>query len=370
MHVTQVALADFRNHELLKLDLSAGATALVAPNGWGKTNIVEAVHFAATLTSHRVASEQPLVRQGRERAIVRILVHRDGRDLRLEVEINAGRPNRARVNATPLPRPRELLGLLRVVTFAPEDLAVVRGDPAERRRFLDELLITTAPRYAGVRADYERVLRQRNALLKSATGSRKPDLASLEVWDSHLAALGAELTRGRRRLVAAAAPHIVDAYAAVAPGSAPMGVRYDPSVADGGTEEAGAIRDAMLRQLAQRRADELARGVSLVGPHRDELFLGIGELPARGYASHGEGWSLALALRLGAFRLARAQAVEPVLLLDDVFAELDDARRDRLAQHVADAEQVLVTAAVAADVPAGLRQRHVSLPELSGTRSS
>jgi DNA replication and repair protein RecF len=376
VRLAHLSLRDFRSYAEVELPLDAGVTALVGPNGQGKTNLVEAVGYLATLSSHRVASDAPLVRLGAERAVVRGQVVRDDRQLLVEIEITPGRANRARVNRGPVPRPRDVLGILRSVLFAPEDLALVKGDPAERRRFLDELLVSRAPRYAGVRADYDRVLKQRNALLKSGAGRRasssqgQVDLRTLEVWDSHLAAAGGELLAGRLDLVDALRPLVDKAYQSVSEAgfasSGPATVDYRSSVG----EDVPLVADkdllaaAMLERMAIERKAELDRGLSLVGPHRDELVLKLGPMPARGYASHGESWSFALALRLASYDLLRAESDaggEPVLVLDDVFAELDDHRRGRLAGMVAGAEQVLVTAAVPDDVPEGLAGARVDV---------
>jgi DNA replication and repair protein RecF len=275
------------------------------------------------------------------------------------VEINPGRANRARVNRSPLPRARDLVGLVRTVLFSPEDLALVKGDPAERRRFLDDLMVLRAPRLAGVKADYERVLRQRNALLRGTADRRRPDEhfeSTLAVWDDQLVTLGAELVEVRARLVTALGPQLADAYAAVAKdaGRNEATVRYVPSVPGGEELPRLEIAEAFRAELARRRPDEVQRGITLVGPHRDELALAVGTLPVRGYASHGESWSYALAMRLASYDLLREDGDDPILILDDVFAELDVDRRERLAERVADAEQVLVTAAVPADVPAAL----------------
>ena len=363
MHVRHLSVTDFRSYPSAELELAPGVTALVGPNGQGKTNLVEAVGYLATLGSHRVATDAPLVRSGAERAVVRGAVVREGREIRLEVEITPGKANRARVNGAPVPRPREVLGALRTVLFAPEDLAIVKGDPGERRRFLDDLLVSRAPRFAGVRSDYDRVLKQRNALLKSSGAARRAGgsaLRTLEVWDSHLATAGAELLAGRLELVDALAPPVDKSYAAISGGGGPAGIAYRSSLDESGETPGGpgVDRDVLSASLAAAlagvRDQELDRGVTLVGPHRDELVLTLGELPAKGYASHGESWSFALALRLAAYDLLRADGGEPVLVLDDVFAELDDIRREQLAQLVAPAEQVLVTAAFAGDVPAAL----------------
>jgi DNA replication and repair protein RecF len=368
MHVDRLGLLDFRSYATAELSLEPGSSAFVGPNGQGKTNLVEAIVFAATHGSHRVATDAPLIRSGAERAVVRVNVVRDARAILLELEINPGRANRARVAGAPVPRPREALGLLNTVLFAPEDLALVKGDPSERRRFLDELLAARTPRFAGVRADYDRVLKQRNALLKSAGAARRSgglDLRTLDTWDAHLARTGAELLAGRLELVEALRPLVDKNYDAVASGGpgrsgGPAGITYRSSLGADTPPDAGAHADvdvlaaALLAALAAARQDELDRGVSLVGPHRDELILTIGDLPARGYASHGESWSFALALRLASYDLLRDEGSQPVLLLDDVFAELDTDRRERLAELVSSAEQVLVTAAVADDVPAAL----------------
>jgi DNA replication and repair protein RecF len=325
-----------------------------------------------------VASDAPLVRAGTDRALVRAAVVRDGREAILEVEINPGRSNRARVNRADLPRARELVGLVRTVVFAPDDLALVKGDPAGRRAFLDDLLVMRAPRLAGVRQDYERVLKQRNSLLKTAGAARRGSssalrdasslgssatghaLSTLGVWDAHLARTGAEILAERLRLVGELRPYVGNAYATVARGATTddAGLEYQPSLDIGDLTDRAALTERLLEELERRRPDELDRGVSLVGPHRDELALTLGNgepstprLPVRGYASHGESWSFALALRLASYDLVRADGDDPILILDDVFAELDSERRAQLAELVAGAEQVLVTAAVAADVP-------------------
>jgi DNA replication and repair protein RecF len=465
VHLTRLALIDFRSYAGAELSLEPGVSTLLGPNGQGKTNLVEAAAYVATLGSHRVATDAPLVRSGAERAILRAAVTSGDRDSLVEIEINPGRANRARLNRAPVTRPRQVLGVLRTVLFAPEDLALVKGDPEQRRRFLDDLLVASAPRYAGVRADYERVLRQRTALLKSlrghpgrtgrpgarayahAGGGREaghvgtgrsglaqdgagqdgagqdgagqdgapaggapqdsaaqdsaaqdgtgqdgtgqdgtiqdgtgrdgaprngrpgglagPAARTLDVWDEHLATAGAELLAARIALTAKLRPLVARSYSAVAGAEAvEAGISYRQSLRIPGlsgtaepaepSADAARLADGLREALAAARGEELERGVCLVGPHRDDLELRIGDLPARGYASHGESWSMALALRLSAFEALRGGGDDPVLLLDDVFAELDTGRRERLAGLVAGAEQVLVTAAVPADVPAAL----------------
>jgi DNA replication and repair protein RecF len=365
VHLTRLALTDFRSYAAADVMLEPGVTTFTGSNGQGKTNLVEAACYVATFASHRVATDAPLIRQGADRAILRAGIRSGGRDSLVEIEINPGRANRVRLNRAPAPRPREVIGVLRCVLFAPEDLAVVKGDPDQRRRYLDDLLVASRPRYAGVRADYERVLRQRNALLKSAKARGGIAPSAMEVWDDQLIAAGAELTGARLRLVTELQPLVSRCYSAVSGTERDTAIRYRVSASrqagaddEAGPAEvdadlvslAGLLRDA----LAARRRAELERGVSLVGPHRDELELQIGGMPARGYASHGESWSLALALRLAAYQLLRSTGEDPVLILDDVFAELDGDRRERLADLVSDADQVLVTAAVPQDVPAGL----------------
>lgn len=360
MHVSRLTLHDFRSYDSVEIDLEPGATAFIGSNGQGKTNLVEAIDYLSRLDSHRVSGDAPLVRAGSERAVVRADVVRGDRTALLELEITPGKSNRARINRGALPRTRDLIGVLRTVMFSPEDLALVKGDPSDRRKFLDSLLVLRTPRLAGVRADYDRVLKQRNTLLKSARGRRNVEIATLDIWDENLARTGAELVSTRLLLLDALAPHLAEAYVRVAAASAPdrrvVTATYKPSLElDAGVRDQESIRQALLDEIARRRGDEMDRGISLVGPHRDEVLLMIGDLPAKGYASHGEAWSLALALRLASFELLREDDDDPVLILDDVFAELDQGRRQQLAELVGDAEQVLVTAAVADDVPEALK---------------
>ena len=380
MHVARLTLHDFRSWSDLDLELGPGATAFVGRNGQGKTNLVEAIDYLSRLGSHRVAGDAPLVRAGTDRAVVRAAVIRDERRAVLEIEINPGRSNRARINKSPLPRARELLGLVRTVFFSPEDLALVKGDPSERRHFADDLLVQLQPRYSGVRTDYDRVLKQRNSLLKSArpsrfgsssaTGGPSGPLGTLEVWDANLARLGAEIVGSRMRLVADLSPLVGKAYEAVARGAtrddATMVSRCSFPAAAGADQVE--LEQGLLSELERRRGDELDRGISLAGPHRDDLVLSLGDLPAKGYASHGESWSFALALRLASYDLLRSTGDDPILVLDDVFAELDTGRRQQLAELVGDAEQVLVTAAVADDVPVALRGTRYTVADGAVTR--
>lgn len=359
MHVAHLALHNFRSYEAVEFDLEPGSTAFIGANGQGKTNLVEAIDYIATLGSHRVSNDTPLVKAGHDQSVVRAKVVRGDRTALLEVEITPGKANRARINKSPLPRNRDIVGVLRTVFFSPEDLALIKGDPSDRRRFLDALLVLQTPRLAGVKADYDRILRQRNTLLKSAGRRRDVELPTLDIWDDNLATVGGELMAERFALLESLAPYLAKAYVQVAAQAAEnrqsATAVYKPSFhVEPEARDSASLRLSLLAELAVRRRDELDRGVSLVGPHRDEVTLTLGELPAKGYASHGESWSFALALKLASFELLRADGDDPVLILDDVFAELDLGRREQLATLVADAEQVLVTAAVAEDVPEGL----------------
>jgi DNA replication and repair protein RecF len=383
VHVRHLLVTDFRSYPEADLALDPGVTTLLGLNGQGKTNLVEAIGYVAALASHRVATDQPLVRFGADRAVISAVVVRHGRETSVQIEVNPGRANRAQLNRSPVPRPRDILGTLRTVLFAPEDLALVKGDPAERRRFLDELLVARQPRWAGVRAEYDRVLKQRNALLKQgapmmrkggraraprpgeedAAHAKESVLHTLHVWDTHLAQVGAQLLYARLRLARDLAPDLTAAYDAVSDARSGATISYRSSLHDqmaariaaGEVPDIAELEQAVVDTVAEVRDAELDRGISLVGPHRDDLVLRLGDLPAKGYASHGESWSFALGLKLAAFQLLRRDlGDDPVLILDDVFAELDAGRRERLASLVADCEQVLITAAVPADVPPSL----------------
>lgn len=373
MYVAHLSLSDFRNYETAELPLQPGANLLVGSNGQGKTNLVEAIGYLGTLGSHRVSSDQALIRSGRDSAIIRARLRHREREVLLEVQLNRAAANRAQVNRVGV-RPRELPRHIATVLFAPEDLALVRGEPSGRRRFLDQLLTQLSPRLAGVLADYDRVLRQRNTLLKSARAARVPEtqLTTLDLWDERLVALGSAIIDARADLVERLRPHVAEAYGRIAgqahradlslalsirgeqpddddPGSPAM----ESGAAAGGEGTEQGFRDALTRV----RRSELERGITLVGPHRDDLRLILNDLPARGYASHGESWSFALSLKLASAALLRAESPvgDPVVVLDDVFAELDETRRVQLAAAIADYEQVLITAAVLDDVPDELR---------------
>lgn len=359
MHLERLELIDFRNHPAAVVDLLPGPSVLLGSNGAGKTNVLEAVGYLATLGSHRPGQESSLVRVGADAAIVRAAAVRDSRTILIDLEIRPGAGLRGRVNRTPVPRARDLLGMVRATLFAPEDLAMVRGDPEERRRFLDALAVQRLPRYLAIRQDYERILRQRNTLLRS-TGGRLPPgdgLATLDVWDEKLATAGAELWAGRLRLVEVLRPLVERAYQELASQPDPVEMAYVSSVL--GTEEPEPepveLARAVRERLAADRLREVERGVTLSGPHRDDLVLNLRGLPARTHASHGEAWSLALAFRLGAHRLLTNEGEEPILLLDDVFTELDRRRRERLVDLAMAVEQSIITASVVDELPEQLK---------------
>ncbi|WP_061961286.1 DNA replication/repair protein RecF [Demequina flava] len=362
MRVTHLSLVDFRSYEAVDIEFGPRVTTLVGRNGQGKTNVVEAVRYLSHLSSHRVASDAPLIRAGAERAIVRGRVEKAGRSLALEVTMVPGKSNTARIGRS-IAKPRDILGTLRTVTFAPEDLALVKGDPGGRRSFLDELIVALHPRLGGDLSDYDRVLRQRSSMLKTAKNARG-DLTMLDIWDEKLADLGGKIIAARLEAVRRLAPYVAEAYAAVAPEGGDCSITYASTqdVVGEDATTASAISARLLEILRQLRPKEIDRGVTLAGPHRDDLVINLGELPAKGYASHGESWSCALALKLGSYKLLTDDDGpdsdddgEPVLILDDVFAELDSGRRSALAASLVDASQVLITAAVAEDVPIELQ---------------
>ncbi|CAM3567299.1 DNA replication/repair protein RecF [Mycobacterium colombiense] len=381
MYVRHLGLRDFRSWAHADLDLQPGRTVFIGSNGFGKTNLLEALWYSSTMGSHRVGTDAPLIRAGADRAVVSTIVVNEGRECAVDLEIAAGRANKARLNRSPVRGTREVIGVLRAVLFAPEDLSLVRGDPSDRRRYLDDLATVRRPAVAGVRADYDKIVRQRTALLKSLSGARyrgdQSALDTLDVWDSRLAEYGAQLMAVRIDLVNQLAPEVEKAYQLLAPGSRAASIGYRSSLgAEAAADIAGADREfleaALLAALSARRDAELERGMCLVGPHRDDLELWLGDQPAKGFASHGESWSLALSLRLAAYELLRAEESDPVLLLDDVFAELDAARRRALAAVAESAEQVLVTAAVLEDIPVGweARQLYVDLRDSDSGRIS
>ena len=380
MLVTRLSLTDFRNYKTLDVALGAGANLFVGSNGQGKTNLVEALGYLSTLGSHRVSTDHAMIRVGMDSAVIRARIEHDERSILAEVQLNRSGANRAQVNRSAI-RTRELPRYFSSVLFAPEDIALVRGEPSGRRRFLDELLVLRSPRYAAVIADYDRVVRQRNTLLKSAraSGMRNDRLSTLDIWDERLVGLGAQLVEGRHRLVAELRPAVTASYLAVvgADHSPTLTSRVslfdtsvdedEPAPAVTGADEAplviAEIESAFRAALVRVRKAEIDRALTLVGPHRDDLILGLNGMPARGYASHGESWSFALALKLAAAQVLREDSAtgDPVLILDDLFAELDQSRRAKLADAIDGFDQVLITAAVLSDVPEGLVARTVHI---------
>ena len=378
MFIKHLSLANFRNYETADVSFEPGVNLLVGPNGQGKTNLVEAIRYLSTLSSHRVAGYLPLIRNAQPpigQAVIRALAHHDGRDALLELELNRETQNRARINKASAPRVRDILGYVNTVTFAPEDLDIIKKDPSNRRAFIDELLVQVSPRFAGVFTDYERVLKQRNTLLRTArqTGAKGTSLSTLDAWDESLVKFGSEIVAARVALVDRIRPLLTEAYQAIAIANNEPKVLVKSSLlgaavsedddAEGleyiETSNIDEVSSLYRAKLASVRPKELERGITMVGPHRDDLVLLLSTLPAKGYASHGESWSFALALRLASISLLRGEtrSGDPILILDDVFAELDAGRRARLAELVAGNEQVLITAAVGEDVPEQLKAR-------------
>lgn len=369
MHIRSLELRDYRSWPELKVDLEPGITVFIGRNGFGKTNIVEAIGYLAHLSSHRVSSDAPLVRAHAENARVSAVAVNQGRELAAHLLIKPHAANQASLNRTKVRTPRELLGVVKTVLFAPEDLALVKGEPAERRRYLDDIIATRQPRMAGVKADYDKVLKQRNALLKTATIALRRGygteegaaaLSTLDTWDGQLARLGAEVMAVRFALLNELGPKIYEAYTTIAPESRPAAVNYKTTIDQGLSQfsefDAGIIEATLLTELAAKRQREIERGSSLVGPHRDDVDLMLGDQPAKGFASHGETWSFALSLRIAEFNLLKSDGTDPILILDDVFSELDAGRREKLVGIAQEVEQVLITAAVHDDLPENLKK--------------
>lgn len=376
MHVKHLTLSNFRNYSTVELPLATGINLLVGKNGQGKTNLAEAVFYAATLGSHRVSGYLPLIKQGESKAIIRLLARFEDRENLLELELNTEGANRARINKSDSSRVRDILGYVNAVIFSPEDLDIVKRDPSNRRAFIDELIVQLTPRMAGVYTDYERVLKQRNSLLKSARNltASASGLSTLESWDQSLIRIGSEIVSARFDITSRLIPFLQEAYAAIADEKNDPSIKIKSSLTSNDvdsdspdafltTGDREEIEKLFQQRLADVRNKELERGITLVGPHRDDLLLLLGTLPAKGYISHGESWSYALALKLASADLIRkdARAGDPVLILDDVFAELDSTRRSRLAALVSHNEQVIITAAVAEDVPSELNANRINV---------
>jgi DNA replication and repair protein RecF len=356
MHVISLTAVDFRSYSFVEINLEPGVTTFIGSNGQGKTNLVEAISYCSTLSSHRVSQDLPLVKSDQPRAIVRTGVKYLDRTNWLEVEIWPSKTNKTKLNGSDCKKTKEILGILQTITFSPEDLILVKGDPGDKRHFLDELLVQKSSSYAGIKSDYDQVLKQRNALLKSAGPARRNNLdsvlATLAVWNDQLVNFGSQIIFARNQIINDLLPYVSKSYAELAPTSKALNIKYLPNVSSESMTQTNLVI-AMKEKLQERQQDELDRGLTLVGPHRDDMEITIGDLPAKGYASHGESWSVALALKLASFDLLKATspAGDPVLILDDVFAELDAARRNQLILRVKNVEQVLITAAVMEDVP-------------------
>lgn len=376
MHIKHLSLSNFRNYSTLELPLQPGVNLLVGRNGQGKTNLVEAIFYAATLNSHRVSGYLPLVKHQQDKAVLRILAGFEDRENLIELELNVSGANRARINRSDTPRVRDVLGLVSAVIFSPEDLDIVKRDPSNRRAFIDDLLVQLTPRLAGVFSDYDRVLKQRNTLLKTSRNLPKdsPGLETLAAWDDSLIKLGTEIIAFRQDLIKRIAAPLLSSYDAIADEKNNPSIKYKSSLTGSNivepevfvedflvTSDREEIETQFRTKLELVKAKELERGISLVGPHRDDLVLYLGDYPAKGFVSHGESWSYALALKLASAQLLReeARAGDPILILDDVFAELDSTRRTRLANLVSDNEQVLITAAVVEDVPTELSANRI-----------
>ena len=372
MFAKRVKLTNFRNYETADIEFSSGVNLIYGPNGQGKTNLVEALNFFAGLDSHRVAGHSPLIKQGKSTAIISLELSHEARDLLLEYEINTESSNRARLNKSEVTKPKDILGYLNSVIFAPEDLDIVKRDPSNRRAFLDQLIVQFNPRMHGVYADYDRVLKQRNTLLKSAraTGTKGDSLSTLDAWDQALVKNGTEIIAARVAITEKLSPSLVANYQNIAKSNNEPSMFIRSSVVESSkldqddletqdsleTTNKEEISDLFQQKLSLVRPKELERGITLVGPHRDDLQLNLGSLPAKGYASHGESWSYALSLKLASLEILKSESKlgDPILILDDVFAELDKDRREKLSDLVQQNEQVLITAAVIEDVPQNL----------------
>lgn len=349
MHLTTLSLKNYRSYGELELPLTKGISIFVGRNGEGKTNIVESILYLAFLSSHRTSSDLPLVQLGNTSAYIRSTIDNGEREILVELEINAEKANRARINQNPVRSQKELYGLLQAIYFSPEDLDLVRGDPSERRRFIDQLLILRSPRMAGVIADYERAVRQRNSLLKS-----RSQLSSLESWDQQVAAFGGEIIAARLTTLNELIPIFTDVYAEISPEKRAH-ITYKSSI-EGASTIPQENTSIMVEKFKEIRNQEIDRGLTLLGPHRDDLLLMLGDHFVKGYASHGESWSIALSLKLASYQLLQDDGTKPILILDDVFSELDEERRTRLISLANSAEQTFITVAVQSDLP----------PELTG----
>jgi DNA replication and repair protein RecF len=365
MQISQLGLRNFRNHENLDLSFTPGATTIVGRNGRGKTNIVEAVHYLATLGSHRVSQDAPLIRNGQSAATILASVEKHNRQAQVELTINYPGTNKVVLNLTPLSKPKNILGLVTTVIFSPEDLELVKSEPSARRRFIDELSTSLTPKFSNTRSDFERTLKQRNTLLKSLN-SRSPSSqagSTLDAWNEQLVQHGSEIIFTRLENIRRIAPHVSEFGKTISGDTEPLYLSYLNGWLPPETMNKNEITKLFEAELENRSKDEIDRGTTLVGPHRDDVNIQLSNMPAKGYASHGQSWSIAIALRLAAFKTLREHDDDPILILDDVFAELDENRRNRLISIIADVEQTLITAAVIEDIPKGLPSEQLLLED-------
>ena len=375
MRVHTLSVTDFRNYATASITLGSGVTVFLGPNGQGKTNIVEAIHYLSSLSSHRIAQDVALIKKGSDQGIIRAEVVADSRSILLELELNRSKPNRAQVNQNPA-KIRDFPRYFATVLFAPEDLQLVRGEPEQRRNFLDDLIVAFSPRLAATLSDYDRVVKQRNTLLKSlrSLGTKKVDTGTLSIWDDKLIDLATEIVIARDAVVQKLVAPLTANYRAIAGVDHGPHLRQKLSVESGddtATQELGALnvepkgltsdnyKNRLRALITNARDAEIERGASLFGPHRDDLEFELNDLPTKGYASHGETWSFILSLKLASAEILKAESPlgDPVIILDDVFAELDAARRKRLAERILTFEQCLITCAVAEDLPSDLQKK-------------
>jgi DNA replication and repair protein RecF len=366
MWVQALNLLNFRSYSDVYIECEPGINILIGSNGQGKTNVVEAIYYLATLSSHRVAADLPLVKSGTDSAIIRAQFIEEDRSVSIDLEISPGKSNRAKINRSQAARARDILGIIRAVMFAPEDMALVKGDPSDRRNFLDATLIQRSPRFAGIKNDYEKILKQRNALLRSP--NKENVESTLDVWNEQLVRIGTEIIHSRIQLIQDLIPSLESSYRIISGGdnavsSSEISIAYQSKFLSSTQLSPNEIANEFKYEIENRKRDELIRGVTLVGPHRDDFIMTLGGLPLKGFASHGESWSAALALRLSSADVLRSDGVEPIIILDDVFAELDTIRRNKLIELVQDAPQVFITAAVDSDIPdsIGGKRYHVTL---------
>ena len=365
MQISKLSLRDFRNHENLDLTFTPGVTTIVGRNGRGKTNIVEAVHYLATLSSHRVSQDGPLIRQGQSAATISATVEKHKRQAEAELTINYPGSNKVSLNSNPLTKTKDILGLVTTVIFSPEDLDLVKGEPSARRRFIDELSTSLAPKFSNTRSDFERTLKQRNTLLKSL-GRRSPSTqarATLDAWDEQLIQYGTEIISTRLENIKRIESHVAVFGTEISGNTEPLQISYTNTWLPIEVNDKIEIAQRFKTELANRSKDEVERGATLVGPHRDDINIQLSNMPAKGYASHGQSWSIAIALRLAAFKALREHDDDPILILDDVFAELDEKRRNRLVSIIGGVEQTLITAAVVEDIPNGLQSNQLLLED-------